>query len=370
MNMRLIRKAAVVALVAAMASTGLLAQSTTPPPQTFSTTIYFDYSFNLSNDGYLTGTDAAKALNNKFNFRRAYFTYENKISDYLKFRFRLDADNTGNLTSASGSKDDKLRPFMKHLYLEWSQDWLQSKVNIGMIETLSFKLAEDRWGYRSVAKTLVDGYKDITGVDIRQSSADIGVSWKGTLARQLRFGLGVFNGEGYSHPELNKFKKFEGYLQLIPVAGLNIFAYTDYEKQVTTDGSNKSAKTYKIDGYFDMIENLNITAEWFTFNNNKNFDVANNADGTTSQSHFSVSGWSVFATYKIAPEKFTVFARYDSDQPKSTVSSKDMSLIILGFDWYAWGTNTRLQPNVWIYNYKDSTKKRDIVANITFFMSF
>ena len=34
-----------------------------------------------------------------------------------------------------------------------------------MIDTLSFKLAEDRWGYRSVAKTLVDGYKDITGVE-------------------------------------------------------------------------------------------------------------------------------------------------------------------------------------------------------------
>jgi hypothetical protein len=365
-----ILKAALVLLVAAAASTGLLAQTPPAPPQTFSTTIYFDYSFNLTNDGAITGTDAAKALNNKFNFRRAYFTYENKISDYLKFRFRLDADNTGNLTSTSGSKDDKLRPFMKHLYLEWSPDWIQSKVNIGMIETLSFKLVEDRWGLRSVAKTLVDGYKDITGADIRQSSADIGVTWKGTLVKELRFALGVYNGEGYSHPELNKFKKFEGYLQLVPLAGLSIFAYTDYEQQVTTDGTNKYAKTYKIDGYFDMIENLNISGEWFTFNNDKNYDVVTNPDATQSQTHYNVSGWSVFATYKIQPEKFVVFARYDSYQPKSTVSSKDLSLIILGFDWYAWGANTRLQPNVWIYNYKDSSKKGDIVANLTFFMSF
>ena len=120
-------------------------------------------------------TDAAKALTNKFAFRRAYFTYENKISDYLKFRFRYDADNTANLTSVdfakqTTKKDDKLRPFVKHIYLEWSHDFLQSKVNIGMIETLSFKLAEDRWGYRSVAKTLVDGYKDITGVEVDATS--------------------------------------------------------------------------------------------------------------------------------------------------------------------------------------------------------
>ena len=184
MTTRTILKAAVIALVAAMASTGLLAQTTTPPPQTFSTTIYFDWTANLTNDGSMTGTDAAKALNNKFAFRRAYFTYENKISDYLKFRFRYDADNTANITSvdfakSTTKKDDKLRPFVKHIYLEWSQDWLQSKFNIGMIETLSFKLAEDRWGLRSVAKTLLDGYKDITGVEIDQTSADLGRDLEG-----------------------------------------------------------------------------------------------------------------------------------------------------------------------------------------------
>ena len=35
-------------------------------------------------------------------------------------------------------------------------------LNVGMIETLTFKPAEERWGLRSVAKTLVDGYQDIT----------------------------------------------------------------------------------------------------------------------------------------------------------------------------------------------------------------
>jgi hypothetical protein len=367
MNSKTQRKTALLVALIVTASLGLWAQATTPPPQTFGTTIYFDYSFNATNNGYLTGTDAAKALNNKFAFRRAYFNYENKISDYLKFRFRLDADNTANITSvdfakSSTKKDDKLRPFMKHLYLEWSQDWLQSKFNIGMIETLSFKLAEDRWGLRSVAKTLLDGYKDITGVDIHQSSADIGATWKGTIAKELRFALGVHNGPGYSHPETDKYKKLSGYLQLIPTAGLNVFGYIDYEKQAVTNASPKAAWTYKVDGYFDMIDNLNLSVEWFVYNN----DTYVKAD----KSHYKVSGYSVFGTYNITPEKFGLFGRYDHYQPHSTDSSKNMDLIILGFDWYAWSNSARLQPNVWIYSYKDSDKKGDIVAKVTFFLSF
>ena len=42
-----------------------------------------------------------RITNNFFVFRRAYFTYENKINDNLKFRFRIDADNTANVTGVT-----------------------------------------------------------------------------------------------------------------------------------------------------------------------------------------------------------------------------------------------------------------------------
>ncbi len=337
------------------------AAAQTPPPQTFGATVYFDYSYNASNDGYLTGTTTAKALSNKFAFRRAYFTYENKISDYLKFRFRYDADNTANITSVdfvkgTTKKDDKLRPFIKHAYLEWSRDFLQSKFSIGMIETMSFKMAEDRWGYRSVAKTLLDGYKDITGVEIDQTSADLGLTWKGTVSKELRFGLGVHNGSHYSHAETDKYKKISGYLQVIPIRGISLFGYVDYEDQ--SDAA--SAMTYKADVYFDIIRNLNVTFEWFRYNNDS-YKV--------SDQHYNVGGWSVFATYKIKPDKIGLFARYDSYQPTSLDSSKDMSLIIAGLDWFAWGNFGRIQPNIWIWDYNDA-RQGDIVVNMTFFLSF
>jgi hypothetical protein len=331
--------------------------------QTFGTTIYFDYLFNLTNDGFRTGTAAAKALNNVFQFRRAYFTYENKINDYLKFRFRYDADNTANITSidfakASAKKDDKLRPFIKHLYLEYALDWLQSKFNVGMIETLSFKLAEDRWGLRPVAKTLLDGYKDVTGVDIDQSSADIGATWKASISKYARFSVGVHNGVGYSHAETDKFKKFSGNLQLVPVAGWNVVGYLDYEKQ--TDSAK--AMTYKLETFLEMVKGLALVGEWFTYDNE--------TYKTAAGAHYKVGGWSVFGVYKIKPDKFSLFARYDSYQPNNKIDNDEFGLIILGADWTPYHTTWKIQPNIWIYNYKDSARKTDIVGVITFFISF
>lgn len=337
---------------------GAVAFGQTPPPQTFAATVYFDYTTFLTDDGYLT----SNPLTNKFHFRRAYFTYENKINDYLKFRFRYDADNTANITSVdfakqTTKKDDKLRPFVKHIYLEWSPNFLTSKINVGMIETLAFKLAEDRWGYRSVAKTLLDGYKDITGVEVDATSADLGLTWKGTLLRQLRFGLGVHNGSHYSHVEADKFKKFSGYLQLVPTAGLNIIGYVDFEKQT----ADRDALTTKVDVLFDMVRNLNLSFEWFAYDN----DNLKNSDG----SKVKPSGWSIFGSYKIKPDKLAVFARYDRYEPNEAKADDEIGLIIAGFDWTPMHGSWKIQPNVWIYDYRDA-RKGDLIFNLTLFLNF
>src|SRR5512138_584152 len=249
----------------------LMAQTPAPAPQTFSATVYLDYRCFLSNAEPITLKPADPAVayhSNQFVFRRAYFTYENKINDNLKFRLRFDADNTANVTGVSLtgdpvtgvglSKDDKLRPYMKHLYFEWSNFVLPNQtLTVGMEETLTFKLAEDRWSYRSVAKTLVDGYKDITGVDIRASSADVGVSLKGTIVKQLRYGLQVVNGGGYTHLETDKYKKLEGYLHVVPAPGFSFFGYAEYEPQQYKANplaiAHPKATMVKLDAYFEMV---------------------------------------------------------------------------------------------------------------------
>ena len=355
--------------------------------QTFSATVYFDYKHFLSSEGPLTlkPTDPATAyLSNAFLFRRAYFNYENKINNNLKFRFRLDADNTANLTAVtlsgspvtgvSTSKDDKLRPFMKHLFLEYS-DFLIPKMilNIGMIETLTFKPAEDRWGLRSVAKTITDGYRDITKKDILSTSADIGATLKYSFAKYFRVAAGLYNGTHYSHAENDQFKKVQLQAQVSPVAGFSIVGYFDYERKLPNLKSFPKetapvAQTYKIDAFFEMVKNLVIGAEWFTYK----YDLYQ-----TAGEKYDVGGWSVFGRYTIATDKFMLFGRYDSYIPNSLDRDLDMSLVIAGFDWAPFDKSWRLQPNVWFTSYHDETryaagakKNSDIIFNLTFFLSF
>jgi hypothetical protein len=261
-------------------------------------------------------------------------------------------------------QDKKMRPFLKHLYLDYAGLLPDSSLKVGMVDTLPFKLAEDRWGYRSVAKTLTDGYKDITGVDIRASSADLGLNFSVPVNRYLRVATMIVNGDGYSNPAGSKFKKFGGQVQLIPVAGLNIVGYAETEARpgsiINTKGG--TANFYKVDLLFDMVRNLNISAEWFDYDN----DLFKNADGT----QFKTGGFSVFGTYKIVPDKLNVFARYDAYQPNRTNGTKDQSLIIFGLDWAPVHSSWKLQPNVWIYDYKDAARGGDAVVNLTFFLSF
>jgi hypothetical protein len=360
--------------------------TTTPPPQTFSTTIYLDYRYFLSNAGPMTlkPADPATAyLNNQFVFRRAYFTYENKINDNLKFRFRFDADNTANVTGitltgnpvtgTSLKKDDKLRPFIKHLYLQYD-NFLVPKMtlNVGMIETLTFKPAEDRWGYRSVAKTLLDGYKDITGVDIYASSADIGASLKYSVAKYFRFALGYFNGAGYGHAENDQYKEVELQGQISPFPGLSFIGYMDFEDKLPVAAlpaeTNPKGLTYKVDAYFEMVKNLVIGGEWFTYQN----DLYQ-----TAGQKYDVGGWSTFGRYTLKPDKLALFVRYDSYMPNSLVRDRDMSLAIVGFDWAPYHASMKLQPNVWFVNYKNgalynahATSNSDVMFNLTFFLSF
>ena len=364
----------------------LMAQTTTPPPQTFNTTIYLDYRYFLTSDGPGTlkpASDTAAYLNNQFVFRRAYFTYENKINDNLKFRFRLDADNTANVTGVSLtgspvsgvslSKDDKLRPFIKHLYLQYDNFLVpMMTLNVGMIETLTFKPSEDRWGLRSVAKTLLDGYKDITKKEIYAPSADIGASLKYSIAKYFRVAAGYYNGGGYGHAESDQYKEIQLQAQITPVAGISIFGYMDYERKLPVaslpDETKPKGQTYKVDAYFEMVKNLVLGGEWFTYKN----DLYQ-----TAGEKYNVGGWSAFGRYVVKADKFQLFARYDSYMPNSLDRDLDMSLVIVGFDWAPYHASWKLQPNVWFTNSTNgvrynasATKNSDVVFNMTFFLSF
>lgn len=326
--------------------------------QKLSGTVFFDYTFYLSNNGPITTPppDNPNFKNNFMHFRRVYFRYDSKINDKISFRLTLDGD-TVKATDASNKPDDKFRPYLKHMYLQINELIPSASIKIGMADTITFKLAEDRWGYRSVAKTLLDGYKDITGKDIDASSADIGVNISGKIVRQVRYGLMLSSGEGYSRPEKDKHKKLSSYLQFIPVAGLSIVGYVDYEKQDV----GAKALTYKGDLFVEFIPNLTLGAEYFVYRNDKNLMEGQRYDR---------SGLSILGRYNLIPDKLNLFARFDHYEPNSLTDNDEISLLISGLDWAPLNSSFKLQPNIWVYNYKDPLKKNDLIFNLTFLMSF
>lgn len=333
--------------------------------QTFGITVYFDYVYFLSDKGPKTTVSAPGYRNNFFQFRRAYFTYENRIGDRLRFRFRYDADNTANVTSVdfnkrTTSKDEKLRPYMKHLYVEVADFLIKnSRFRVGMADTLTFKPAEDKWGYRSVAKTIVDGYKDVTGEDIDATSADIGLWYGGSFNKYARWAFMVTNGSHYTKVENDKYKKLMGQLHLIPLAGLSLVGYIDYEKQTDT----ASAYTYKLDVYFEMVRQLTIASEYFIYANDLKKDPA-------SGKRYDVSGFSIYGQYQIQRDVLALFARYDLYEPNNRRADDRTNLVIAGIDWAPLGPSMRLQPNIWFYSYEDKNKKDDLIFQFTFFLSF
>lgn len=137
------------------------------------------------------------AKRNAFRFRRLYFTYQEDIATDFAIRFRLEAKDAGF------GQGEKMRPFVKHSYVQWKQALGAADLYLGLSGTPTWAAAEKVWGYRSIAKTVLDQNKI-------GSSADLGAALKGKAAR-LRYHLMIGNGPGQG-PEDDHGKKFYGSL--------------------------------------------------------------------------------------------------------------------------------------------------------------
>lgn len=302
--------------------------------------VYFDYSYLLSQKGPEVENHGKDW--NHFKFKRAYLTVEHQISEKFKFRFRTDADREA---------DDKARPFLKHVYLEWENLIPESKLYIGLSATPTKELSEAVWGYRGVEKTLMNAYKDQTGQSIDFSSADLGFALKGKIVKQLHYHLMFSNGSGYAHPERDKYKKFIAQLQVFPIGELSIVGYIDVEKQ-NADSTNY---TYKGELLYKK-KKIALGSEIFQYKDSEN--------------DLKRSGFSFFGSYQIVKE-IKIFARYDFYNPFIDVQGRDddeISYIIIGFDYFPHKL-VHVMPNIRVKSYADD-RSADVIAFLTFELKF
>jgi hypothetical protein len=153
-----------------------------------------------------------------FWFRRIYFTYNNKLSDTVKMRFRLETASPGQWATSA-----LLIPFVKDAYLSWKFAGSSSLV-AGIQSPPSFAQVEGIWGYRSLEKTPLDLYR-------WTSSRDFGITLKG--GTDILYHVMVGNGSS-NKGEINEGKKAYGALGYT-TGGFFIEAMTQYERAKTGD---------------------------------------------------------------------------------------------------------------------------------------
>ncbi len=282
---------------------------------------------------------------NGFLIRRIYSTMNFTLSDSIKGRVRLEMSNPGDLMSK-----EKMVPFVKDAYL-------QAKIGgqtltVGIQGSLAFNVYEGIWGYRHLEKTPDDLYKF-------SSSREFGLSLKG--GRNVYYHIFFANGNGESS-ESDVGKKVMGALGFIPVEGLTLELYADYEWDV------KNGKTY------------NMLQSWVAYQRDWGRVSALYANrhyvsGNTKKDY---GLFSAFAVIK-ATDKIDVIARYDKllNEPVSgTVAyvpfSKDAlaNFIIAGVS-ITLADNFSIVPNV-KYAFYDKvndgeTPINDIYTQVTFY---
>ena len=163
---------------------------------------------------------------NAFRFRRLYFTYQKDIATDFAIRFRLEAKDAGFAQGA------KMEPFVKHGYLQWKKGLGDADIYLGLSGTPTWAVAEKVWGYRSIAKTVLDWNKI-------GSSADLGAALKGA-AGQLNYHLMVGNGPGQK-PEDDHGKKFYGSLSFKAADRLILEGYADFNAKL----AGRNERTFK-----------------------------------------------------------------------------------------------------------------------------
>ena len=116
-----------------------------PPTLELSGLAYFDYAYVLSSD------DEDIEGGNSFDYRRIYFTADYTLSDAFSGRLRFEAQ--GASTTAQG----RPAPFVKDAYLRWDGAFAEGhRLTLGVQPPPLFQVAERVWGYRSLAKTVLD----------------------------------------------------------------------------------------------------------------------------------------------------------------------------------------------------------------------
>jgi len=255
-----------------------------------SSKIYFEYDYQ---------TEDGVPDKNGFDVRRAYLTYQKKISDVVHLRLTADV---GRLNE--DSVNTHLFFLLKNAYINLNTDYGQLILGIQSLNL--FKVQENTWGYRFLEKSAMDKNKF-------SSSADFGIGYANRLTENIYMSYLITNGGGYKKAERDVYKRHSvlivyGPRKLNKKDGFNMGAVVSYEPYK----KNRVENTI-IAGLFSGLA-MKIFRVGVEFDYRK--------DSATDEKEYLTS---FYGAYKIS-KQYEIFCRVDQFSKE-----KDENYLIAGF---------------------------------------
>lgn len=207
--------------LAALALTSASAQENTPKLSVLSDIKFSGY---VMSQYQYTGQDSKES--NSFNIRMVRIALEGRLMKDFYWKVQLQANgNTSDLGSS---------PRMVDAFAEW-QKYEAFKIKAGQFkrpftfENPMHPITQGFMGYSQNVSKLA-GFSDRTG-EHASNGRDIGVQIQGDLIKKaagrnlLHYQVGVFNGQGTNHKDVDQRKDVIGGIWVSPVKGLRIGAF-------------------------------------------------------------------------------------------------------------------------------------------------
>lgn len=207
--------------LAALALTSASAQENTPKRSVLSDIKFSGY---VMSQYQYTGQDSKES--NSFNIRMVRMALEGRLMKDFYWKVQLQANgNTSDLGSS---------PRMVDAFAEW-QKYEAFKIKAGQFkrpftfENPMHPITQGFMGYSQNVSKLA-GFSDRTG-EHASNGRDIGVQIQGDLIKNaagrnlLHYQVGVFNGQGTNHKDVDQRKDVIGGIWVSPVKGLRIGAF-------------------------------------------------------------------------------------------------------------------------------------------------
>lgn len=207
--------------LAALALTSASAQENTPKMSVLSDIKFSGY---VMSQYQYTGQDSKES--NSFNIRMVRMALEGRLMKDFYWKVQLQANgNTSDLGSS---------PRMVDAFAEW-QKYEAFKIKAGQFkrpftfENPMHPITQGFMGYSQNVSKLA-GFSDRTG-EHASNGRDIGVQIQGDLIKNasgrnlLHYQVGVFNGQGTNHKDVDQRKDVIGGIWVSPVKGLRIGAF-------------------------------------------------------------------------------------------------------------------------------------------------